>query len=63
MSQLPRMSRIAVGVCGTLIIGTATFAQTPAPAPAPAAPAAAPASGLPPTATITTPGYPAAGPG
>ena len=50
------MFRIAVGVSGVLIIGAAAFAQTPAPAPA------APASGFPPTATITTPGYPAAGP-
>ncbi|MGB8037657.1 MAG: amidase, partial [Pseudolabrys sp.] len=56
------MSRIVVGACGAVIIGAAALAQTPAPAPAPAAPAAAPASGLPPTATITTPGYPAAGP-
>ena len=60
MAQATLLSRIAVGACGALIIGTAALAQTsPPPAPAPAAPAA---SQLPPTATITTPGYPAAGP-
>jgi acetamidase/formamidase len=57
------MSRIAAGACGALIIGVAALAQTPAPAPAPApaAPATSPL-GIPLTATITTPGYPAPGP-
>jgi acetamidase/formamidase len=59
MSRPVRITSIAAGVCGTLIIGTATFAQTPAPAPAP--PAVSPL-GIPLTATITTPGYPAPGP-
>src|SRR6476659_4336000 len=59
MSHVTLASRIVTGACGALIIGTATFAQTPAPAPAP--PAVSPL-GLPPTATITTPGYPAPGP-
>jgi acetamidase/formamidase len=56
-------SRIAAGACGALIIGAAALAQTspPAPSPAPAAPAVSPL-GIPLTATITTPGYPAAGP-
>ncbi|HEX9070980.1 MAG TPA: acetamidase/formamidase family protein, partial [Pseudolabrys sp.] len=62
MTRVPFVSRFAVGACGALIIGATALAQTSQPAPAPAAPAAAPASGLPPTATITTPGYPAAGP-
>lgn len=62
MAYAPFMSRIAVGACGALIIGTAAFAQTPPAAPTPAAPTAASVSGLPPTATITTPGYPAAEP-
>ena len=62
MTYIQFLSRIAAGACGALVIGTAALAQTSSPAPAPAAPAAAPASGLPPTATITTPGYPAAGP-
>src|SRR5512140_432266 len=53
------LSRIAVGACGALLIGTAALAQTSPPAPAPAAPAASP---YPPTATITTPGYPGVGP-
>src|SRR5215475_5257217 len=57
------MSRSAIGACGVFIIGTAALAQAPAPAPAPApaAPAASPL-GIPLTATITTPGYPAPGP-
>src|SRR5665811_2431558 len=62
MAQATLLSRIAVGACGALIIGTAALAQTSPPAPAPAAPAAPAASQLPPTATITTPGYPAVGP-
>src|ERR1035438_7976921 len=56
MAQASLVSRIAVGACGALVIGTAALAQTSPPAPAPAA---APIS---PTATITTPGYPAVGP-
>ncbi|MGB8043855.1 MAG: acetamidase/formamidase family protein, partial [Pseudolabrys sp.] len=56
MAHVPVLFRIAIGTCGALVIAVAAFGQTPAPTPA------APASGLPPTATITTPGYPAAGP-
>src|SRR5215470_18068097 len=59
MSHVTFASRIVSGACGALIVGTAAFAQTPAPAPAP--PAQSPL-GIPLTATITTPGYPAAGP-
>src|ERR1044072_4407393 len=59
MSHVTLASRIVTGACGALIIGTAAFAQTPAPAPAP--PAQSPL-GIPLTATITTPGYPATGP-
>src|SRR6187431_288935 len=64
------LSRIALGAGGAWIIGAAAFAQT-SPAPAPAAPAAAAtpapaaapaAPAFPPTATITTPGYPGVGP-
>ena len=69
MAQATLLSRIAVGACGALIIGTAALAQTPPPAsgsrPAASAPAAPPAPAapqFPPTATITTPGYPAVGP-
>src|SRR6266404_4921716 len=51
------LSRIALGAGGALILGTTTLlAQTP-PAPAPAT-----APQFPPTATITTPGYPGVGP-
>src|ERR1019366_3326726 len=59
------LSRIAVGACGALIIGAAALAQTTPPASAPPAqaPAAPAAPQFPPTATITTPGYPAVGPG
>jgi len=52
------LCRIALGAGGALILGTTALAQT-APSPAPA-PAAAPQ--FPPTATITTPGYPGVGP-
>ncbi len=65
MAQATLLSRIAVGVCGALIIGTAALAQTSPPAPAPAAPARRSArrhAAFPPTATITTPGYPGVGP-
>ena len=48
-------SRLALGAGGAMMFAAA-LAQTPAPAPAPAG------SQLPPTATITTPGYPALGP-
>jgi hypothetical protein len=48
----------AFGASGALIVGAAAFAQAPPPAP----PAAPPASAYPPTATITTPGYPGVGP-
>jgi acetamidase/formamidase len=53
-AKLP--ARIALGAGGAFIIAAAALAQTP---PAPAAP---PAPQYPPTATITTPGYPALGP-
>ena len=59
MARATLLSRIAFGASGALIVGAAALAQTSPPAPAPATPAA---SQLPPTATITTPGYPAAGP-
>ena len=64
MAQATLVSRIAVGVCGALIIGATALAQTPPPASTPAAqaPAAPAAPQFPPTATITTPGYPAVGP-
>jgi acetamidase/formamidase len=63
MSSFTILSRIAVGACGALVIGAIALSQTspPAPAPAPAAPPASPL-GIPLTATITTPGYPAPGP-
>jgi hypothetical protein len=48
-------ARIVAGGAGALI-AAAALAQTPQPAPAPAAPSA---PQYPPTATITTPGYPA----
>jgi acetamidase/formamidase len=51
-------ARIVAGGAGALI-AAAALAQTPQPAPAPAAPSA---PQYPPTATITTPGYPALGP-
>src|ERR1700694_4243760 len=52
------LSRIALGAGGALILGATALAQTsPSPAPAPAA-----APQFPPTATITTPGYPGVGP-
>lgn len=58
---------IALGTGAAFIIATAALAQAPAPAPEPStapspapAPAPAPAApAFPPTATITTPGYPA----
>ena len=50
-STLPR---VALGACGVLVLGATALAQTPPP------PAAAPP--FPPTATITTPGYPGVGP-
>jgi acetamidase/formamidase len=65
MKSLTPSSRLAFAACGALILGTAILdsaarAQTsPAPSPSPA-PSAAPA--IPPTATITTPGYPDLGP-
>jgi acetamidase/formamidase len=59
MSYVTFASRIVTGACGALIISAAAVAQTPAPAPAP--PAQSPL-GIPLTSTITTPGYPAAGP-
>jgi len=59
MAQMTLLSRVAFGVGGAMIIGAAAFAQTSPPAAPPAAP---PASAYPPTATITTPGYPGVGP-
>jgi acetamidase/formamidase len=59
MSYVTFASRIVTGACGALIISAAAVAQTPAPAPA--SPAQSPL-GIPLTSTITTPGYPAAGP-
>jgi hypothetical protein len=56
MAQATLLSRIALGASAALIIGTAAYAQPSPPAPAPAAPQ------FPPTATITTPGYPGVGP-
>src|SRR5215216_2192611 len=53
------MSRLAIGAGSALIFGATALAQT-SPSPAPAA--APPAPQLPPTATITTPGYPGVGP-
>ena len=60
MAQMTLLSRIALGAGGALIIGAAALAQTSPPTAPPAAP---PASRIfPPTATITTPGYPGVGP-
>src|SRR5882724_11540031 len=59
MAPATLRSRFVLGASAAAIIGTAVLAQTPPPAPAPAAPAASP---YPPTATITTPGYPGVGP-
>src|SRR5262249_43961358 len=61
MSSVLVASRIATIACGGLILGASAVAQTRARAPAPAAPATSPL-GIPLTATITTPGYPAPGP-
>ena len=58
MAPATLRSRFVLGASTAAIIGTAALAQTPPPAPAPAAPAA---SAYPPTATITTPGYPGVG--
>jgi acetamidase/formamidase len=55
MGQAKLPARIALGATGALIIAAAALAQTPPPA-------APPAPQYPPTATITTPGYPALGP-
>jgi acetamidase/formamidase len=59
MASAHLLARFALGLSAASIIGAAALAQTTPPA-APTAPAAAPA--YPPTATITTPGYPAPGP-
>src|SRR5947209_584309 len=50
------LSRFAMGSCAALALSAAALAQT-SPTPAPA-----PAPKFPPTATITTPGYPGVGP-
>ena len=55
MASAHLLARLALGLSAASIIGAAALAQ-PAPAPAP------PASPYPPTATITTPGYPAQSP-
>ena len=65
MKLLMLSSRIALGACGTLVLGAIitgnlALAQT-SPSPSPSAAPAAPPP-FPPTATITTPGYPALGP-
>ena len=57
MGQIMMLSRIVLAVGGALIADAVALGQ--APTPSPAAPAA---SQLSPTATITTPGYPAIGP-
>jgi acetamidase/formamidase len=53
MASATLLARLALGLSAASIVSAAALAQ-PAPAPAPA-----PASPYPPTATITTPGYPA----
>ena len=53
MGPITMLSRIALVVGGALTAGTAALGQTPGPTPSPQ---------LSPTATITTPGYPAIGP-
>src|ERR1044072_8016059 len=55
MASAHLLARLALGLSAASIIGAAALAH-PAPAPAP------PASPYPPTATITTPGYPAQSP-
>src|ERR1044072_1425404 len=57
MAPATLRSRLVFGASAAVIIGPAALAQTAPPAPAPP-----PASPYPPTATITTPGYPAVGP-
>jgi acetamidase/formamidase len=52
MASATLLARLALGLSAASIVGAAALAQTAAPAPAPASP-------YPPTATITTPGYPA----
>ena len=59
MAPTTLRSCFVLGASAAAIIGTAALAQTPPPAAVPAAPAA---SAYPPTATITTPGYPGVGP-
>jgi acetamidase/formamidase len=59
MTKEALFSRIALGTGAAMMVGAAALAQTPPAAPSPAAPAASP---YPPTATITTPGYPGVGP-
>jgi len=56
MASATLLARLALGLSAASIVSAAALAQ-PAPAPAPA-----PASPYPPTATITTPGYPAQSP-
>src|SRR5262245_46515160 len=63
MTRAASLFRIALGASGAMIVGATAIAQAPPSAPTPAAPAAAPAAPqFPPTATITTPGYPGVGP-
>ena len=58
MAQATFLSRIALGASAAVIIGAAALAQTPAAR----AGSRRSASPFPPTATITTPGYPGVGP-
>ena len=59
MSRASFMFWIARGSVAAVMIGGAALAQTSPPTSSPTAPSASP---YPPTATITTPGYPALGP-
>src|SRR5690348_15311837 len=55
MASATLLARLALGLSAASMVSAAALAQTAAPAPAPASP-------YPPTATITTPGYPAQSP-
>src|SRR4029453_18324980 len=63
MSSFTILSRIAAGACGALIIAASDLAQTSSPPPTPPPPPPpTPPRGIPLTATIPTPGYPAPSP-
>ncbi len=63
MTSSKQPSRMSINIGGALILGTlATAAFSAALAQTPQSPAPAPAPQFPPTATITTPGYPGVGP-